>query len=344
MNVRIDDVVFVCEDSKYGDMYPFFLADALELGAQLVRKVFQRDSCILNIIRKIAFSNKLNSICRNWMELFPVGKYRIEAILEQKNNATICFFNASLQRYYSGRKLNQLKKKYPDAHFILFYLDPMHMSSAFHATAFMQKYDSLFSLVYSIEKGDCEKFSLKQWCTLYSAESKKMTRDGSVSNDLYFCGVTKNRAEDIIAVLEGCKRCGVKKAFDVFYVYHDEPFLRELNAYIEAKDTSKMLTYGEVLDRVIDSNCILELVQKNQDSLTVRAYEAVYYNKKLLTNNRAILDFKYYDPKYMQFFSDPAEIDWEWVKRSEEVDYSYDGDFSALKFIKQIYSDLENEG
>ncbi len=76
------------------------------------------------------------------------------------------------------------------------------------------------------------------------------------------------------------------------------------------------------------AKCILEIVQEGQSALTMRPYEAVCYNRKLLTNNRSILDFKYYDSRFIQYYEDPADIDWDWVKDNTLVDYGYQGDFS----------------
>ena len=38
---------------------------------------------------------------------------------------------------------------------------------------------------------------------------------------------------------------------------------------------------------------------------------------------------KYYDARYMKYFKNIDDIDIEWVKRREKVDYGYKDDFSV---------------
>ena len=44
------------------------------------------------------------------------------------------------------------------------------------------------------------------------------------------------------------------------------------------------------------SNCILEILQKGQDGMTLRTLEALFMNKKLMTTNRKIKEYDFYDP------------------------------------------------
>ena len=80
--------------------------------------------------------------------------------------------------------------------------------------------------------------------------------------------------------------------------------------------------------------------QKGQVALTLRPYEAVVYNKKLLTNNKTILSFKYYNPRYMHYFEKIEDIDWNWVARKEKVNYEYEGDFSPIYLLQDISENL----
>ena len=98
----------------------------------------------------------------------------------------------------------------------------------------------------------------------------------------------------------------------------------------------KPIPYGEVLAGIQKCSCILEVLQKNQSGPSLRYFEAVVYNKKLLTNNPYIVQFPYYNPQYMKVFSSPEDIDIDWLKKEVEVDYHYDGGFSPLKLIDVI--------
>lgn len=57
----------------------------------------------------------------------------------------------------------------------------------------------------------------------------------------------------------------------------------------------KPMNYTDVLSLTQKYNCILELTIKKQKGLTLRTMEALFYNKKLITNNDAIESFPFYN-------------------------------------------------
>lgn len=72
---------------------------------------------------------------------------------------------------------------------------------------------------------------------------------------------------------------------------------------------------------------------KGQKVQTVRYYEAVYYNKKLLTNNPSVRDLSFYDPRYMRYFETVDDIDFSGVKEKVPINYHYAGEFSLLHIL-----------
>lgn len=102
----------------------------------------------------------------------------------------------------------------------------------------------------------------------------------------------------------------------------------EQKKYSDSIKYNQFLKYEDVLKFTISSNCLLEIVNENQEGNTLRFKEAVCYNKKLLTNNKNVIKSKYYDPKFIHVFSDVNNIDTKWLQEKVDVDYSYCGDFS----------------
>ena len=98
----------------------------------------------------------------------------------------------------------------------------------------------------------------------------------------------------------------------------------------------KDLPYENVVSNILSANCILEMVAKGQNVQTARYYEAVCYNKKLLTNNPNIKELSFYNPKYMQHFESVEDIDFEWVKRRELIDYHYNNEFSPNHILGKL--------
>lgn len=58
------------------------------------------------------------------------------------------------------------------------------------------------------------------------------------------------------------------------------------------------------------ARCLLEITQANQSGLTVRCLEALFFDKKLITNNTSVRKLPFYNPA--RFFvleqDDPATI------------------------------------
>lgn len=74
---------------------------------------------------------------------------------------------------------------------------------------------------------------------------------------------------------------------------HNSSLASEKN--IKIKEIKNNISYTEVLNYVKHSKCILELNASGQSGLTLRAVEALFYGKKLITNNKNIISYSLYD-------------------------------------------------
>ncbi len=96
------------------------------------------------------------------------------------------------------------------------------------------------------------------------------------------------------------------------------------------------ISYRKILKKMIKSNCILEILQEGQGGSTLRYCEAVCYNKKLLTTNSEIVHYPFYNERYMKVFSTEADIDYEWIKKPESIDYGYNNEFSPIHLFRTV--------
>lgn len=71
---------------------------------------------------------------------------------------------------------------------------------------------------------------------------------------------------------------------------------------------AQRIPYTEYLDFILDSRCLIDIVQKNQSGLTLRPLEALFYSRKLLTNNPMIIKEDFYHPNNIMIFNE-NEID-----------------------------------
>ena len=70
---------------------------------------------------------------------------------------------------------------------------------------------------------------------------------------------------------------------------------------------SELMPYAENLRRTAQAACVLDLVQKGQKGVTLRALEALFYGRKLITNNPEIKKEDFYRPANVWILDDPDE-------------------------------------
>ena len=185
--------------------------------------------------------------------------------------------------------------------------------------------------ILTFDLNDSQKYGYKYmaFCYYSSHHISKVFED---LNDAYFVGGLKGgRNETIYQVCNFLLSKGVKCMSDLMLIGNVEPkTIKGVYYYRGWKP------YDEILAKVNASNCIIEICQKGQTGATLRYFEAVCMNKKLLTNNKNIINFPFYNQKWMKIFSSVDDIDAEWVKKREPIDYKYNGEFSPTHLIDII--------
>lgn len=113
---------------------------------------------------------------------------------------------------------------------------------------------------------------------------------GSITSDCFFCGLPKDRA----ALLRDLRTRLEAEALTCDFVIPRTP--------------AEKLTYPQYLDRLARTRCVIDISQKGQTGLTRRPLEALFYGKKLLTNNPQIASYDFYRPQNVFILGkDPAD-------------------------------------
>ena len=192
--------------------------------------------------------------------------------------------------------------------------------------------------IYTFDKEDAKRYGYKYIGFCYYS-SNQFPEKKETTNDAYFVGGLKGQRENTIYdTYNFLVSKGVKCMFDLMPIGNSIPApLPNVNFYHGWKP------YDEILNKVQESNCIIEICQQGQNGATLRYFEAVTMNKKLLTNNKNIINFPFYNPRWMKIFSSVDDIDTEWVKKREPIDYNYQGEFSPTHFIDYILSENKKD-
>lgn len=202
---------------------------------------------------------------------------------------TVSFNNAHFERYdkiivfdsyYSPYLVNFLKRKYKDKDVILYYRNHIDDPSA------LKKVKSDIS-IWSYDPQDCEKYGLKFNTQFYftSIFANNNIIETQQNYDFFFIGQIKGRKTIINEVNTILQKMGYKV---LFYVIDETKKDSPSNRYID---------YTEVIELMSRSRCIVDLVGAWQKGLTLRPLEALFAQKKLLTNFKEIKDYDFYSSR-----------------------------------------------
>lgn len=185
--------------------------------------------------------------------------------------------------------------------------------------------------IYTFDRSDAIKYNMKYLPFCYYSKMdipyKRIPK-----NDLYVIATfSPDRSELFLSLYKMLTGKGCKCDFNFCRYFSYTPSVPE-GIHIN----SKRIPYRNTLDAMLNSKTILEIIRGEQTGPTLRYFEAVCYNKKLLTNNPEIVNFPYYDSRFMKCFSSISDIDIDWIKENIDVDYHYQGDFSPCHMIDCI--------
>ena len=109
--------------------------------------------------------------------------------------------------------------------------------------------------------------------------------------DIYFLGKDKGRFATLRALGETWRAEGLRVRLCMTREHGSH---YPATPAIELMDDS--LGYQDNIDALQRARCVLEIVQARQTGPTIRCMEALFFDKKLITNNVAVVHQPFYDP------------------------------------------------
>lgn len=268
-----------------------------------------------------------------WLkDRYVLGKYLKENV-SKYSHIYVLFINTAFTTVrYPAKVLKLYQRKWPQVKYILYYTDSVCRGVSSYANYLRE--EGVFDAVYSFDSLDSKERNMIYWKTPYSVN--KGYQEIPISSDLYFVGVGTDRFHILCEVAEHAETAGIKSHMDIIHTLHSDDVPKNISVH----SFDDVIPYQESLKKTMEARCILDVLRPNQTGLSLRAYEAVVYKRKLLTNNPSILTFPFYDPRYMRYFGTVEDIDWDWVKEEIPVDYHYNGEFSPIRLLQDIENRL----
>lgn len=160
-----------------------------------------------------------------------------------------------------------------------------------------------FDKVYSFDFEDCRKYNflyMNQFLP-FSVEEMKAYRKSidnfsNVDKSCYFIGeYWHNRAQLINILAPIFHKNGYQTDFNL--IHYDNNIKIHIDEPIRYYKNGQKISYLENIEIVKHSDIILEIGQLGQAGITLRALEAILFNKKLITTNNFIKNYDFYSPE-----------------------------------------------
>ena len=268
----------------YGSSFGFYDVSYYDIIIQKNVKYYkyiEPNNQILKYLYRFCFSTKVNRIIK-----IPFKNIWIKALDPRLYNDgegyCFLFFSRWLEKDFVRSYLDYLLKRYPKAKYVCFFHDLIstHLLDINYVK-------QMFDLVLSYDKNDSETYGLLYYPTPYSSINIK--EDPNYFSDVYFLGKAKNRLHEILNVYDQLEAKGLRCRFFITGLSKDISLNKKGIKIIES------MTYKENLIYVRNSKCLLEIMQHGAVGITPRTWEAIMYNKHLITNNSFLKGTNYYN-------------------------------------------------
>lgn len=205
--------------------------------------------------------------------------YKLNEAIKEKNPKMIVIIGSLIYSPY----IKSLRRLFPTVKIKYFYTNVVAEIASISPSV-LKRYNII---AYSWDFLDCEKYSLRYMRPFF--DYKLLPTCKNFEYDVCFIGSDKGRYKMIRYLQDVVSRMN-KSCY--FLITADYSFLRFIHAYY-----SRPISYDAYLKIVASSRCIIDLVQKGQTGTTTRVMEALFSGKKLITNNKYLRNYDFYNSK-----------------------------------------------
>jgi len=205
--------------------------------------------------------------------------------------------------YTPTETLKRLKRYYPNSRLILYMWDGMHKLN----TKGIEKKWPYYDRVYTFDRMDYEEhkdelsFLPLYYYEEYLPKKAKEPNSNDFTYDLSFIGTGHGDRIRIVKDVTGqCERKGLN-CFSYFFMPHPLVYLwnkltsREFKSVRFTDIGFKMMPFEKLYRIYADSKCVVDVENTGQHGLTMRSIEILGLRRKLITTNKDIVNYDFYN-------------------------------------------------
>ena len=198
----------------------------------------------------------------------------------------------------SKKDLLELKKSQSSAIFIMYMWDSVKNKK--HTASLLPYFD----LKHTFDKDDSENQDYKSFKfrpLFFLDEYRNLRKDVPTEIDLLFIGtIHSDRYQLLMKIRNLCADMGKKT--DFFMFFQSKKLFYARKASEKSFSGTKMddfnfvsLTKEELIKKLVRSKVVLDIQHPSQTGLTMRTIEMIGAEKKIITTNRQIMDYDFYN-------------------------------------------------
>lgn len=301
----------------------------------------------LNLQSNISIINKSNFIKNRFLRIFFLVHFSFKInsfinlpfkffwfpFIDQKfknDDPVIYVFTAS---WYYPKLFQYLKKKHPNSKLSFYFGDTINSKKKFINNLDVSYLKNVMDFVGSYNPGDVAEYGLQYLPMCYSKYQHVDTLgEGYPKKSIVYIGAGRNRIHLISRCYNIIKESGISC---FFYIVTDQKFdnIQNKDDLIVSKIPMK---YSDYIGYIESADCILEIIDTDTEGGTLRFWDAVIYNKKLITNNAEVLSSKFYKSGNIVYTKEFLDFDFlKFIKKSTNS-YNYNGENSPFVFLSNI--------
>ncbi|PSU68067.1 hypothetical protein C9J22_18295 [Photobacterium phosphoreum] len=258
-----------------------------------------------------------------------IDKY-YDSIIENTNDITDVFFINS--EAVSIEILHKIKERYKDAKFTLYMWDSISNKKN------IPQIIPIFDKAYSFDPEDCNCIDSLIFEPLFYDKSFEKIRNNKLRYDTCFVGSIHSDRLSIIKKMINYKNISIK-----YFLFSPSRFFSYFKiitqSNINLKDieiiSHNKISLDKVSDIVGDTKAIIDIQHPNQKGLTMRTFEVLGANKKLITTNEDIKNYDFYSSDNIFILKRDENI-------SEEINNFIKNDFDFKKNKKIKNQRIDN--
>lgn len=317
----MSNVLFICPD-----FFDYSQDIANELNKLDYNVVYYDDRPSKSLIDKIII--RLNKK----MLKKKIDRY-LDKIIEDNKNTKFDIVLVIFGQSFEKKHIKKLREANPEAQFIYYAWDSICNFP------FIKELYTEFDKAYSFDDEDAKNYGMEFLPLFYSNKLE----DSEIKYD---CCAIQTIKVGKLENFENIKKSLPKDVKFYRYLYLQSKFVylyfkfkyKAFKNYRMKDFHYKKLTRKEVNKISCESKVIIDCQMKDQVGLTMRTFEALHLNKKLITSNSNIKKYDFYTPNNIYIIEDykNIEIPSDFFETGFDNAYALSCDYSIESFIKKL--------